>query len=317
MPNVDVAITGVGLVTPLGTSTAENITAWKSNGPFTSRRLPELTDTPLENVQTAVTNTTGLAERINAGRMRKYMSQSTLLGCAAAAEAIKMSGINSRVAPEKIGLYAGSGQVGIDLREIEELVTRSIDDDGQFSCSQMGTDGLAATNPLLSFKILPNMPACLISILCNIKGPNLIFTPWEGQSAAAIREAMRAVSERRVEAAVTGASDSPAMLSTLLHLRSAEYINHDDIAADAAAYMVLESVDAARRSGTRVMGILKDVMIQSQTDRPCDPLAVRMGRTFAAAPAIILGLHACGIKTTSNLVGVDRKHISFDLEPCA
>ena len=68
---------------------------------------------------------------------------------------------------------------------------------------------------MLSFKILANMPICFVSIFENLRGPNAVYTPWEGQGAQAIAAGVRAVAEGEVPCAVVGGCDAAADASGL------------------------------------------------------------------------------------------------------
>ncbi len=96
------------------------------------------------------------------------MSPAALLGCVAAREAAEDCGLRERFAPERVGLYVGVGLAAAGLDEVAPMLRESVDEHGRFSCRLLGERGLAATSPLLSFKILANMPACLMSVLEGI-----------------------------------------------------------------------------------------------------------------------------------------------------
>jgi hypothetical protein len=68
---------------------------------------------------------------------------------------------------------------------------------GRFDPTRFGQAGLRAVSPILSFKILSNMPLCFVSICENIQGPNGIFTPWEGQRRAGHRNGHSGARVRR------------------------------------------------------------------------------------------------------------------------
>ena len=199
-----VVVTGVGLLTPLGATAKESVQAWRNGQYAKCSRLQELEDTPLENICVAILPEVNIMERLGSRRMLKYMSDAAVLGCLAAREALEDADVKTRFTPERIGLYAATGLASANINEVQKMVEESIDENGQFSCRLLGERGLPATNPLLSFKILSNMPPCLISIMECIKGPNFIFSPWEGQTGAALLEAWRAVATGEVDCALAG-----------------------------------------------------------------------------------------------------------------
>jgi len=225
--------------------------------------------------------------------MLKYMSDAAVLGCVAAHEALQDAGVPGRFAPERIGLYAATALAAANVQAVSTMIDASIDPQGKFSCRLLGERGLPATNPLLSFKILANMPPCLISIIEGIKGPNFIFTPWEGQTAAAILEGWQAVRTGEVDCALVGAADAAAYPSTFVYLRQSGVLQTQEFPGSGAGYVVMETRESARQAERRVYAGLTHVRLQPSAGHPVvDPLAARIGRTFAAAPAILLGL-AC------------------------
>jgi 3-oxoacyl-(acyl-carrier-protein) synthase len=246
--------------------------------------------------------------------MLKYMSGAAVLGCVAAREAMQQACVASRFPGERVGLYAGSGLAAADVGEVRDMISGSIDGDGMLSCRLLGECGLPSANPLLSFRILANMPACLISIIEGIKGPNLIFTPWEGQSAAALCEAWKAVGRGEADCAVAGAADSAAHPATVVYLRQSGVLGKDEYPASGAGYVVLERAGSALRDGRPIFARIADIRTGGAGEGIEDPLAGRIGRTYAAAPAIMLGLGALTGERAMSMRGVDGQRFDFSLE---
>lgn len=319
----DVVVTGIGMVTPLGADAPTTARAWRSGIVASRRRLDELSGTPLERADVAALPEFDAAERLGGRRMLKYMSEAALLGCVAAREATLDAELSRRFRPERVGLYAGTGLAATSVREVIPMMRESIDEAGRFSCRLLGERGLARTNPLLSFKILANMPPCLVSILENVRGPNFIFTPWEGQTAAALCEAWKAVAHREVDCALAGASDDATNPATFVYLRQSGLLDEGDpsrsgeIPAAAGAYVVMERFETAQRGGRRVYAGITDMDLVG-TDTPAgDPLAGRMGRSFAAAPAVFLAIGCAFPDGPVCMSGVDRQEFRAELEAVA
>jgi 3-oxoacyl-(acyl-carrier-protein) synthase len=249
--------------------------------------------------------------------MLKYMSEAAVLGCCAAREAAEESGLKIRFRPERVGLYAGTGLAAPSPQDLLPLIRSSVDEAGHFSCALLGERGLSAANPLWSFKILANMPPCLVSILESVKGPNLIFTPWEGQTAAAIAEAWRAVARGEVDAALAGAADSPACPTELIYLRQAGLLGDREVPASAAAYILMERAESARRDGRRVLARVVHVETTPAVGPVQDPLAARLGRCFAAAPAVLLALSFLAPPLEVSLKGTDDRAFHAVVEAIA
>jgi 3-oxoacyl-(acyl-carrier-protein) synthase len=309
-----VVITGMGMVTPLGATFAECARAWREGRRATRQPLPELHGTPLEDIPVATLPGIKAAERLGGRRMLKYMSDAAVLGCLAGREALEDAHAKVRFSPERIGLYAGTGLATADIDEVRAMVEASIDERGQFSCRLLGERGLAATNPLLSFKILANMPPCLISIMECIKGPNLIFTPWEGQTGAALLEAWRAVASGEVDCALAGAADNAAHPATFIYLHQAGLLRLNEYPASGAAYLVFEPLETATKDGRPIYAEIENVSLSPCDEGVEDPLSEPMGRTFAAAPAILLGLKSIHGGGRLSICGVDQQRLEIELK---
>ena len=313
MPDGSVVITGVGIIGPLGCTAGEFAHGWRGGRCAEQVRLPELAGTPLAHSPVAALPAFDPALRLGGRRMLKFMSDAAVLGCLAAREALQEAQALQRFPPHRIGLYAGTGLAAANVNDVRAVVDASIDAAGEFSCRLLGERGLAAANPLLSFKILANMPPCLISVSEGIRGPNLIFTPWEGQTGAAIAEGWRAVATGEVACALVGAADTAASASTFVYLRQAGLLGPEEFPASGAGYLVLERTETAQRDGVPIRARIRNMRLQ-----PCahisDPLGPRLGRTFAAAPALLMGLAALGAMDDFSICGVDRQELHVELE---
>lgn len=317
MRNADVVITGVGMVTSLGTTARETAEAWRTGGTFTSRPLPDLAGTPLENAHAGMLAEFDAAMRLGGRKTLKYMSHAAMLGCVAAREAALDARLRERFRGEDAGLFAATGLAAADAHQALPLVRESIDHEGHFSTRLLGQRGLPATDPLLSFRILANMPACLISIQEGIRGPSYIFTPWEGQTGAALREAWRAVASGEVAAAITGAADTPAHPATFVYLRQSGVLRGNDVPSDAASYLVLERAETAVRDSQRIYAQLESVEVAETREAGFDPLRSRMGCAIAASPAVLLALAAQLSWPEVSLCGSDGSRIVFRLGKAA
>ncbi len=317
MARAEVVISGVGLVTPLGADADSTARAWRDGAPLPRRRWEELAGTAYAHAEHAFVPESSDARAVG-GRMTKFMSHAALLGCMAARAAAQDAAVQRRFAPERVGLFAGSGLAAADVAEVLPMLRASIGPDGHFSCRLFGERGLAATNPVLSFKILSNMPPCFVSINETIKGANCIFTPWEGQTAYALLEAWDAVAEGEVDCAFAGAADDPTNPATFIYLVQQGLLGAGEIPAPAAAYLILERRSSAERDGRTPRARIVRMETAAAASAAGDGLAPRMGRAFAAAPAVLLALGALGLFAQGRSCGADGREFRFELEhlPC-
>ena len=275
----EVFLTGLGLVSPFGVGSHPFFDGLAAGATGAHRPLLQLEGSPLEGQE--VGWVPGLEEALGTlpAKLRKFMSEAAILGCLAGREAWDQAALGGRVDPEQVGIYAATGLTAANYESSRELLSSCIDPGGEFSEALLGSRGLASMNPLDSFRILPNMPPCMLAILLGIRGPSLVFNPFEDQGAAALVEAVLAVAQGDVEAALVGAADTPSAPSSLVYLRQSGLLREDEIPSPGAAYFVLESRSSAStlaKITVRPSGTWVDV---------CGP---RMGRAYAAAPALAL-----------------------------
>ncbi len=308
----EVVVTGVGMITPLGMTAKQTAAAWRGGVCAQRCRVTELADTAFSAEEVAAIAYPPL-DTIRNPRLLKFTSTAGILGCIAAAEAAKDAGIAERFAPERIGLFAGAGLSTAGLDEVRPMIAKSLDEQGAFSSRLLGSRGLAASHPLLAFKILPNMAPCVVSMMENIKGPSLIFTPWENQTAAALVEAWYAVANGEVDCALAGGSDDATNPASLGYLRQSGRLGKGEYAGSAAAYVVLERASTAIESDHTYCRIAE--MRVARTVTPgCDPLGERMGRTFAAAPAVLLALSCVDTHAAARIKVADNQEFYSVLE---
>jgi 3-oxoacyl-[acyl-carrier-protein] synthase II len=316
MENAEVVVTGVGMITPLGATARASAEAWRLGRRAERRSIPELAGTRLAGAEAATLPDFDAAERLGSRRMLKYMSPAAVLGCIAAREAAGDAEVGRRFRPERVGLFAGTGLAAVSFTDVISMMRESTDEAGHLSYRLLGERGLAAASPLLSFKVLANTAPCLISMQETLRGPSYIFTPWEGQTAAALIEGWRAVATGEIDCALVGGADTPSHPATYVYLRQAGLLNEEESPASGAAYLAVERTDTARRDGRRILARIADMSLEPSDGPARDPVADRIGRTFAAAPAILLALVCQGAGERVSLCGVDRQEFQAELEAC-
>lgn len=254
-----VVITGIGMVTPLGKNplailrgieTGRSAAARPSNfdvAPFSCPVCAEVRDFQPQ-------------QYVSEGKMIRLMNRDAQLAVAAAHLALEDAGVKpgGAYAPEEIALFGATGLAGLPLAEVVPLIEASTGPDGQFDPGRFGRAGLRAVSPILSFKILSNMPLCFVSICENIQGPNGIYTPWEGQGAQAVEAAIRALECGDASCALAGGCDVKtrelAFLSLEQHGLFASWReNHSGLVpGEGAVFLVLETAERAAARGARM-----------------------------------------------------------------
>ncbi len=208
-------------------------------------------------------------------KLKKYMSPTAELAVLAAGRALVDAGLmddpDRRAAS---ALLVATGLIAFDLSQLTPLHAEGTTEDGEIDMAYMGTHGLRATHPLLPFKMLLNMPLGLTSIAYGLQGENAILYPGPDQAAICLDKAVRGIQGGRFERALVGGSCQQLSLLPLASLRRLGRLaerpeearpgseGRGGLApADAGAFVVLESVGAAKARGARVLAEVEAVEI--------------------------------------------------------
>src|ERR1017187_9175866 len=119
-----VAITGVGLVTPLGLTAAENVARSRLDesgiGPA---RAFAVDGHPAQALDTVAGF--GLAPSLHFPKSKKFMGRAVQLARRAAREAVDQSGIDPRkMDASRVGIHVGSGQTGVEYDHFFPSLTK-------------------------------------------------------------------------------------------------------------------------------------------------------------------------------------------------
>ncbi len=187
-----VAVTGMGAVTPVGNSTEafwKNITDGVCGikpithfdaSDFKAKLAGEIKDfDPKDYMEKAEVRRTDL--------FSQYAE-------AAALQAVEDSAIIGNIAPERLGVYFGSGIGGFStfMQEHMNLINR----------------GPQRVSPMFVPKMISNIAAGNIAIRFNAKGPCLSITTACATSSSCIGEAYRAIKHGYADAVITGGSEA-------------------------------------------------------------------------------------------------------------
>jgi 3-oxoacyl-(acyl-carrier-protein) synthase len=245
-------------------------------------------------------------------KMRKYMSQQSLLAAMAAREAWgEAQALERGFEPDKIGLYAGVGLTAVDLLAGREILMASLDETGSFAPENFSQVGQSSLNPLWAFETLANMPACIISVLEGLKGESAVYCPFEDGAAQALWEAAAALEQGFIDLAVVVAADTPHKASSLTDLAKLRHILPNQTASPAAGAVVLAR---AGEGGHKTGAILKNFQIQRVASPPDDPLSDLLGRTMAAAPILlaVLAVKARQLNLKTSIICSEGHRFSFE-----
>ena len=271
-----VAVTGAGVVSPLGT-TLEQFHDSLAAGRSGIRRLaPELTER--SGVQVGATidwNPAALfkeAEAANLDRVAQF-------ALAAAGQAIAASGLlaDAGAAHERIGVAWGTGMGGAHTQEA--------------SYQQVYGKGEWRVRPLTVVMGMVNAAGANVAVRHGLRGPFGSYSTACSSSAMALGEAMRTIAAGRADAMIAGGSEAlltPGVLVAWQALRTLAPADPSNPAAsckpfdkrraglvlgEGAAAFVLEEESRARARGARIYALLTgygnscDAVHMSRPDR--------------------------------------------------
>jgi len=291
-----VVITGIGMVTPLG-SDPERVLDRIASGesavgepsgfdaaPFDCRFCCEVTGFDAEAY-------------FPENKTLRLMNRDAQLAVAAAHLAVRDAGlsIGSDYDAAEVALFGTTGFAGMPVGDVARLVRNSAGADGGLDLRRFGREALRRIRPVLSFKILANMPICFVSIFEGIRGPNAVYTPWEGQGARAVAAGMRAIRSGRVPCAVVGGCDVKTHAFAFITLqqqgvfRSWRQSGKGTVPGEGAAFVVLEERERARRRGARIRARVVDGCVRTTDgEAPSEALSAVLAGLGADRPDVVV-----------------------------
>jgi len=284
-----VAVTGIGVVSPLGNSVAEvwaNAVAGRSavhrlEAPFAGRLAAPLA---------ATANFHG-AEHFDGPRLR-MLDRCSQFALFAANQAMKdadsaFSVAGSAADRERAGIFIGTGMAG----------SLSMDD-GYQTLYGAGSDRIKPYTILLG---MHNAAAAWIGIEHGFRGPNLTYSTACSSAAVAIGEAWRRVAGGELDIAIAGGSEAPLSCGSMkaweaLHTLATVDTNNASasckpfaknrngmVLAEGAACLVLEPWDEARARGAFVHGELLGCGLSNDGSHITQPSVAGQAATMRAA----------------------------------
>jgi 3-oxoacyl-[acyl-carrier-protein] synthase II len=289
-PAAAAVITGVGLVTPLGMGVREVLDGIRQ-GRTAAAKPSGFDASPFSCPVCAEVPSFSPEEFLRDPKTARLMNRDGQLAAAAARLALADAGltVGTHYAGEEIGLFGATGLAAMHIDEVAALIRHSAAPDGGFDPRRFGSQALRRIRPILSFKILSNMPICFVSIFEGIGGPNVIYNPWEGQGAQAIARGIAAIRRGEVPCALVGGCDAKTHELSFISLeiagafRSWREQGRGTVPGEGAAFLVLEHAGCARRRGARVLARVETMALQ--TTPPPLPASAAVRALFEAALA--------------------------------
>lgn len=266
----EVAVTGMGLVTPLG-SDPGGILDRLLQGDKAVRPAPFASS--LDCPVFAPVAGFDAARHFPENKTLRLMNRDAQMAVVAARLAMHDAAVvpGELYPAEDIALYGASGIAGLPPAEIASLLENAAGPDGSLDLGRLGQVALRRIRPVLSFKILANMPICFVSIFENLRGPNAVYAPWEGQGAQALAAGIRAVGDGDVPCALVGACDVKTHALSFVSLQQLglfdSWKRHGTgcVPGEGAAFLLLEQREQAARRGAKVYASIRACALRSVT----------------------------------------------------
>jgi 3-oxoacyl-[acyl-carrier-protein] synthase II len=281
-----VVITGMGLISPSGSSYSE---LWKAldsgiSGINLIQSIPSQhfkSDVGGECRQfTAEIEDFGPVDKQLQRSIKKglkLMCREIQMGVASAQLALTDAGIGTETFdPQRIGTMFGSDYIITQPFEFVTGIKECLNTNGEFEFSNWGQKGMSKVEPLWLLKYLPNMPASHVAIYNDLRGPSNSITVREASSNLSIAEAVAIIQRGAADAMVTGATGSRIHLLRTIHValqepladRHASPANSDPAKAsrpfdkdrtgmvlgEGAGTLILESLESAEKRGAKIWG---------------------------------------------------------------
>lgn len=275
-----VVITGVGLVSPLGSSPNELAAALAEGRSGVTRRADSEASPRVGGFATQFTGSIGDFGELEGDAKKairkglKLMCRETQMAVASAQHALADAGGVAGTDPERFGVVLGSDYM-LTLPEDYADAIQKCAEGGAFEYGRWGGDGLDQMQPLWMLKYLPNMPASHIAIYNDLRGPNNSLTMRESSGLVAIGEAFRIIARGDADRMIAGATGTRVLPMQAIHaLQAVDIPVVDDgdepatlsapfdkqrkgmVCGEGAGMVALESLESARARGAKIYGEL-------------------------------------------------------------
>ena len=276
-----VAITGLGLVTPVG-NTTEAFREALTTGTSGVRHLEELPaqrlDMPFAAPArdfTGQIDDFGPLEKEQKRSIRKgikVMCREIQMGVAAAQLALSDAGLRAGdYDADRTGVLFGCDYILSGPEEFVDAMSSCRNADKHFDFGKWASHGIPKMTPLWLLKFLPNMPASHIAIYNDLRGPNNSLTMREASANAAIGEAAHLIARGSADRMIAGATGTRVHPLRTLHVVLQEEIAREGdnpaaacrpfdksrcgmVLGEGAGAVVLESLEAAESRNAIILG---------------------------------------------------------------
>ena len=218
-----VVITGIGVISPIGIGAK---TFWDNllAGKIGVRRLAQFDPAGLPCQIGGEVPAFKIGDYVPKSyrKAAKVMARDIELAVVAADDAFKDAGIQSKAYTEspsfdsrRFGCNIGAGLISADLNELTSAM-HTAREGNKLDLERWGRDGMTQLTPLWLLKYLPNMLACHVTIIHELKGPSNTITCADASSHLAIGEAFRTIQRGDAELAICGGAETKIVPMSLI-----------------------------------------------------------------------------------------------------
>src|SRR5918993_2016650 len=210
-----VVVTGVGIVSPLGIGARAH---WEGliSGRSGVKRIASFDPSGFPSQVAGEVPAYKIGDYVPKSyrKATKVMARDIELAVVAADDAFKDAGLKSKaytetpeIKPERFGCNIGAGLINTDLPELTAAM-HVARDGNRLDLHKWGAEGMTQLTPLWLLKYLPNMLACHVTIIHQLKGPSNTITCADASSHLAIGEAFRTIQRGKADLAICGGAES-------------------------------------------------------------------------------------------------------------
>jgi 3-oxoacyl-[acyl-carrier-protein] synthase II len=327
-----VVITGIGVISPIGigaTAFWQNLVA----GQVGVRRIAAYDPSGFPSQIAGEVPAYKINDYVPKSyrKATKVMARDIELAVIAADDAFKDSGLKSRaytdsptIDPRRFGCNIGAGLISVDLTELTQAMTaaRSEENPNKLDLKKWGREGMGQLTPLWLLKYLPNMLACHVTIIHELKGPSNTITCADASSHLAIGEAFRTIQRGDADLAICGGAETkvvPMNLMRQILLRRVTESHNDTpdqavrpfdsdatgtAAAEGGGLFILEEYDRAKARGAKIyaevvgFGASQDTYSVTEPDPKGHSYSRAIGKALAEANIPAAGVDVlvpCGL----------------------
>ena len=307
-----VVVTGIGLVTPLG-SDVETIWQRLLNGESGVGYITLFDASSYATKIAAEVKNWDVDDIGEDPNEWKNQDRHTKFAVGAGYKAMKDAGLlgegAKHVDPVRFGVYTGAGEGEQSFSDFAAMMVAGLDEQGNLDEGKFIQKGMEILNPVRELEQEPNMPAAHLAAMFNAKGPNVNCLTACAASAQAIGEAAEII--KRDEADIMIAGGAHSMLHpfgvTGFNLLTALSVSNDEpekaskpfdknrdgfIIGEGSGMLVLEELEHAKARGAKIYGEIAGYGATSDAYRITDTHPQGRG----AISCMKLALEDAGIK---------------------